>query len=256
MKKLLQYQIPYELDAPERTLFHKQIIKEKRFLKKLYEEWYKVFTDLKPLLPQGKIVELGSGGGFLKEIDPEVLCSDIIELPTNDLTFSALEMPFGQNELSAIFMIDTFHHIPDAALFLKEVNRVLKKDGMLVMIEPANSFWGRFIYKNFHHEPFDPEAGWTIPAAGPLSGANGALPWIVFERDREIFEARFPNLEILETKHHTPFRYLLSGGVSYKQFVPGFTYPFFSWFDKTIPLVSQKISMFVTIKLKKNAIAW
>lgn len=252
MKKLLQYKIPHDLDSPERTLSHQQIIRKKRFLRKLYEEWYKVFTDLKPILPDGKMIELGSGGGFLKEIDPAILCTDIIELPSNDLTFSALEMPFENNELSAIFMIDTFHHIPDSALFLKEVDRVLKKGGMMVMIEPGNSLWGRFIYKNFHHEPFEPEAGWTITDAGPLSGANGALPWIVFERDRKSFETKFPNLKLFEIKYHTPFRYLLSGGVSYKQLVPGFTYPFFSFFDKAIPLVSRQLSMFVTIKVKKT----
>jgi SAM-dependent methyltransferase len=251
MKKFWKYQIPYHLDSPQRTLFHKQIIKKKPFLRKLYEEWYQELTDLKPILPSGKMVELGSGGGFLKEIDPTIICSDIIDLPSNDLTFSALEMPFSNNELSALFMIDTFHHIPDSALFLNEAKRVLKKDGMLVMIEPANSLWGRFIYKNFHHEPFEPAAGWNIPAAGPLSGANGALPWIVFERDRKIFESKYPSLQILEIKHHTPLRYLLSGGVSYKQMVPGFSYPFFSWLDKTIPLFSRQLSMFVTLKIKK-----
>ena len=59
-------------------------------------------------------MELGSGGGFLKDIEPSVICSDVLDLPTNDLTFSALDMPFADGELSALFMIDTFHHIPDA----------------------------------------------------------------------------------------------------------------------------------------------
>ncbi len=252
MIKHIKYNIPYELDSPERTVFHNRIIKNKLFLRKLYEEWYEVFSETLPRLPDGKIIELGSGGGFLKEVIPSVLCTDILELPFNDLTFSALEMPFENNELSAVFMIDTFHHIPDAGRFLKEIDRVLKKDGMAVMIEPANSLWGRFVYKNFHHEPFKPGAGWTIPPSGPLSGANGALPWIVFERDKKRFKSNFPNLEISEIHHHTPLRYLISGGVSFKQLVPDFSYGFFSLIDKFLSSLSGQISMFVTVKIRKT----
>jgi len=252
MLQHLKYDIPYDLDSPERTEFHGRIIKEKVFLRKLYREWYSLLTKNKPLLPKGKMIEIGSGGGFLKEIEPEVLCTDFLDLPTNDLTFSALEMPFAANEVSAIFMIDTFHHIPDIKQFLKEVERVLAPDGLLLMIEPANSIWGRFIYKNFHHEPFDVRGGWSIPNSGPLSGANGALPWIVFKRDYKLFESLFPNLKLTDQKYHTPFRYLLSGGVSFKSLVPGATYPFFSFLDKLFVTVSRQISMFVTITIRKT----
>lgn len=252
MIKQIKYNIPYELDSPERTIFHNRIIRNKLFLRKLYEEWYEEFSKTLPQLPDRKIIELGSGGGFLKEVIPSVLCTDILDLPFNDLNFSALDMPFENNSLSAVFMIDTFHHIPDATQFLKEVDRVLKKDGMVVMIEPANSLWGRFIYKNFHHEPFEPGAGWTIPPSGPLSGANGALPWIVFERDKKLFKSNFQNLEILEFHYHTPLRYLVSGGVSFKQLVPDFSYGFFTFFDKFLSSLSRQISMFITIKIRKT----
>lgn len=248
----LKYNIPFDLDSPERTIAHQKIIREKYFLRKLYEEWYTVFSSSISALPAGKIIELGSGGGFLKEVIPSVLCTDILELPSNDLTFSALEMPFADNEISAIFMIDTFHHIPDSKLFLTEVNRVLKKDGMLIMIEPANSFWGRFIYRNFHHEPFEPSGNWKIPPSGPMSGANGALPWIVFERDFEEFKKSFPNFSMEKIKYHTPFMYLISGGVSFKQVFPNFFYPVFRSVDKFLPLINKQISMFTTITFRKK----
>ncbi len=247
-----KYNIPFDLDSPERTIAHQKIIREKYFLRKLYEEWYHVFTGVQSQIPAGKMIELGSGGGFLKEILPSVLCTDILELPTNDLTFSALEMPFDDHELSAIFMIDTFHHIPDSKLFLTEAKRVLKKEGMIVMIEPANSFWGRFVYKNFHHEPFDPQGDWQIPASGPLSGANGALPWIVFERDSDKFKHEFPGFRLEEISYHTPFMYLISGGVSFKQVFPNFLYPVFRTFDKILPTIYKQLSMFVTIKIRRE----
>lgn len=246
-----KYDIPYDLDSPERTIYHREIIKNKKFLRKLYESWYQHFIDELTHLPKGKVIELGSGGGFLKELIPHVICSDIIELPDNDMTFSALEMPFENNSVSAIFMIDTMHHIPDSKLFLEEAQRVLKKGGKIVMIEPANSIWGRFIYQNFHHEPFEPKGGWTIPSTGPLSGANGALPWIVFERDSTSFQKYFPQLKIETIKYINPLLYLVSGGVSFKQLLPNFLYPVVSLVDKILPKLSKQLSMFMLVRVSK-----
>jgi SAM-dependent methyltransferase len=245
----LKYTIEFPLDAPERTIHHKEIIAKKYFLRKLYVQWYSVFQEEIKKLPEGILVELGSGGGFFKEVEKSVICSDIIPLPGNDMTFSALEMPFENDSLSGIFMIDTFHHIPDSSLFLSEANRILKSNGKIIMIEPANSLWGRFIYKNFHHEPFNPEGGWDIPESGPLTGANGALPWIVFVRDKALFQERFPDLKIESVEYHHPLSYLVSGGVSYRQLVPDFSYPVFRFLDKMLPKVSRHLSMFMTIKI-------
>lgn len=248
----LKYDIDLPLDSPERTVLHREIILKKPFLVKLYKEWYDNFLKVIPELPEGKMVELGSGGGFLKDLNKDVICSDILDLPTNDMTFSALDMPFKDGELSAIFMIDTFHHIPDSAQFLKEANRCLAPGGRIVMVEPANSAWGRFIYKNFHHEPFEPKGGWTIPSSGPMSDANGALPWIVFERDKEQFSKQFPSMEIVRIKYHTPLRYLLSGGVSFKPLVPKFSFGLIKGMEAIATGLSKHLSMFMTIDIKKK----
>ena len=248
----LKYKFEHDLDSAERTIQHRQIILEKPFLKKLYLEWYHNFLKEIPGLPKGKMVELGSGGGFLKQLNADILSSDILPLPFNDLTFSALDMPFSDQELSAIFMIDTLHHIPDANQFFKECSRTIVPGGVVIMIEPANSLWGRHIYQNFHHEPFEPTEGWEIPSQGPMSGANGALPWIVFERDRAKFESNFPEFSIQEIRYHTPLRYLFSGGVSFKSLLPGFSFPFFSLVDNLLSRLYPQISMFMTIKLKRK----
>ena len=157
-------------------------------------------------------------------------------------------MPFNDNEVSAIFMIDTFHHIPDSEQFLNEACRVLMKEEIIVMIEPANTMWGRFIYKNFHHEPFETDSDWKIPDTGPLSGANGALPWIVFNRDVERYQKLFPNLKILNMNYHSPFTYLISGGVSARQNI---CYKPVRKLDKMLSSISSQMSMFVTISLKR-----
>ncbi len=252
MSPSLKYTFDCDIDSKERTLKHKEIITKKRFLKNLYLDWYAVFQSYMKEIPDGKVIELGSGGGFFKELEPCVLCSDILHLPSNDLTFSALEMPFAEGEVSAFFMIDTFHHIPDAELFLKEASRTLISGGLIVMIEPANSFWGRFIYRNFHHEPFEPKGTWKIPSSGPMSGANGALPWIVFNRDRALFHKKFPEFEIEKIHKHTPFAYLLSGGVSMKALLPNCMYGIVRFFDRIIAKFCGEISMFTTIVIRRK----
>jgi hypothetical protein len=128
---------------------------------------------------------------------------------------------------------------------------VLKENGKLIMIEPANSIWGRLIFSNLHHEPFNPKGNWQIPDSGPLSGANISLPWIVFVRDKAIFNKMFPKLVIEEITFHTPLRYLLSGGVSFKPLVPDISFPFFRVIDNFLVSLSKQLSMFMTIKIKK-----
>ncbi|MEQ8324950.1 MAG: class I SAM-dependent methyltransferase [Vicingaceae bacterium] len=239
----------YDLDDPRRTLQHRDIILSKPFLKKIYTDWYiEIFNELKGI-PNGKKLEIGSGGGFIKELVPEFITSDILELPNVDMAFSAEEMPFADDELSAISMINVLHHIPDVRNFFSEASRTLKPGGKVVMIEPANSPMSRFIYKRFHHELFDEKRDWSFPATGPLSGSNQALPYIVFKRDRPDFERSFPELKIQTVRLHTGFRYIVSGGVSRKQLLPDFTFAFIKKLEAILPGLT---GMFQTIVLKKN----
>jgi SAM-dependent methyltransferase len=122
-------------------------------------------------------------------------------------------------------MTNVLHHVPKPAAFLSEAYRCLVPGGSILMIERWVSWWSRIVYTHLHHEPFDPEQQeWSHSFGGPLSGANGALPWIIFERDRRRFEREF-SLRIDRAQPIMPFRYLLSGGVSKRQLVPSFLDP-------------------------------
>jgi SAM-dependent methyltransferase len=241
-----------DLDAPDTTLQHREIILRKKFLKNLYIEWYRMLLQ-EVQDENGKIVEIGSGGGFLKNLDPRVITSDILPFPHCDLTFSGEQMPFTNSELSAILMIDVLHHIPDSCKFFLEAQRVLKPGGKIVMIEPANTPFSRFMFQKFHHENFDPEsANWEFPTSGPLSGANGALPWIIFDRDYEKFKSEFPKLQLESIKLHTPFTYLVSGGLTFKSLLPGWMYRPFRWFEKAMSPLNKSIAMFQRIVVVKK----
>lgn len=241
-----------DLDAPEVTLLHRRIIQKKKFLRNLYLDFYRTLASHIPGIEQKTCVELGSGGGFIKEIYPRVRTSDVLRLPGVDACFSALAMPFRNGSIDAFLMIDVFHHVPDAFVFLSEMERCLKPGGDIVMIEPANTPWGRFFYQNFHHEPFDPSGAWTFPSDGPLSSANGALPWIVFQRDRAEFERKFPSLELKVFRAHTPIAYLLSGGVSMRQLIPSAGYHPVRALESVLSFAGPVCGMFYTIHLSKN----
>lgn len=247
----VKYDIVAHLDDHNTSLKHKEIIFSKAFLKKIYEKWYGDFIKVAKQLPPGKLLEIGSGGGFLKDLIPELITSDIMPLDHCEMVFSAELMPFSEKELSGIFMLNVFHHIPKPYLFLKEAERTLVPGGKIVMIEPANSWFGQVIYKIFHHEPFDIKGDWDIKSSGPLSGSNQALPYIYFERDRKKFETEFPTLKIQSIKYHTPFVYLLSGGVSKKALVPIITFTFWNFMEKILNPFSRQLGMFQTIEIVK-----
>lgn len=242
-----------DLDDPAVTLLHKKIIQRKPFLKKTYLDFYRQFAEAVGRT-QGKVlVELGSGGGFIKEVIENVITSDILELPGVDKVLSAAEMPFERDSVDAFLMIDVLHHIADPRAFFAEALRCLKIGGKIVMIEPANTLFSGFIYKNFHHEAFDTKADWQLEEGGPLSCGNGALPWIILSRDRKVFENEFPDLKILKMRNHTPLRYLLSGGLTLRQLVPSFTYPLIKAIECILSPLRNILGMFQTIEIEKVA---
>ncbi|MDH4241037.1 MAG: class I SAM-dependent methyltransferase [Phycisphaerae bacterium] len=241
-----------DLDDPATTLLHAEIVQKKKFLRKLYIDFYKEFVKVMTEPEKKMLVELGSGGGFIKEVIGNVMTSDILDLPNVDKVFSALDMPFEDQSVDAFFMFDVLHHIAEPRGFFKEAIRCLKPAGKIVMIEPANTLWARFIYKNFHHELFDPEAQWGLQETGPVSHGNGAMPWIIFSRDRGIFEKEFPQLRIVRMRNHTPLRYLLSGGLTLRQMVPSFTYPLIKGVEFLMSAINNLTGMFQTIELEKT----
>ena len=257
IRQILSHPLSQNLDIDDRGTFdvHREIIFSKKFLKLLYEEWYAL---LALVLPKGSapVIELGSGAGFMKQTTPELITTDIVETPRwIDLALDAQALPIAPNSLGAIVMVDVLHHLPKVEQFFKDAGRVMQKNGVIAMIEPWTTPWSRFVYSRFHHEPFQPEiVEWDFPSSGPMSGANGALPWIVFQRDRHKFEAEFPEWEIQTIKLLMPFSYLISGGVSMRSLAPGWSYPIVRGFENLIGRWNRSLAMFALIILKKQEV--
>ena len=221
-------------DGPEMTIVRREIVLRKPFLRRIYEDWYDSIKDSLPAGP-GRVLELGSGPGFMERRLPDLITSEILPIPGVDLVADAMALPFAAESLRAIVMTNVLHHVPDVRRFFSDATRVVKPGGTIVMIEPWMNPWSLFVYGKFHVEPFDMTAtSWTLEAAGPLSAANGSLPWILFHRDRARFEAEFPQWRIASIEPHTPLRYLLSGGVSMRTLVPDFSYRAWRLLDRVL----------------------
>lgn len=231
----------------------RRILARKPFLRQVYRHFYRQIIDR--LGTQRPVIELGSGAGFFRRLRPDAITSDVLPYSGLDLCFSGTALPFADASLGAIAMVDVFHHVPDAARFLGEMQRCLRPGGRVVMIEPADTWFGRFIYRRFHHEGFDPQAGWCLPPGGPLSTANMALPSIVFIRDRERFAREFPLLALDEVTFFAPLQYLLSGGLSLRQLLPSSAWTAVARLERWLAPFNHRLGMFMIVVLRRRPAA-
>ena len=239
-------------DDPKTTELRKQIIQSKPFLKAIYEEWYEKLATEVPR-GTGGVLELGSGAGFLSGYIPGLITSEVFPCSNVSVILNAQNMPMEDASLRAIVMTDVLHHMPDVRRFFAEASRCLRSCGRILMIEPWVTPWSAFVYQRFHSEPFLPEAkDWEFAESGPLSGANVALPWMVFVRDRARFQKEFPEFEIEEIRPFLPFRYLLSGGVSMRSLMPGFTHGVCALLERSLDFQRDRLGMFAFLAVRKR----
>ena len=254
LSKWLSHPLTHDLDLddPLTTESRRQVIRQNGFLSQIYDYWYGLLKSSIPAGP-GQILELGSGAGFLAERVPSLITSEIFYLDDLHIILDGQQLPFSNGALKTIFMTNVFHHIPSIRAFFPEAARVTRPGGVISFIEPWNSEWSRLIYTRLHHEVFDPEAkSWEFASSGPLSGANGALPWIIFHRDRKRFEQDFPIWRVERIELLTPFAYLLSGGISLRPLMPAMSFRAVQWFESLLSQLMPHLAMFAHIVLVRK----
>jgi len=212
-----------ELDGPHALGVHRQIIRSNPLLQARYVFVYELFRSLDTgLAPLNRpALEIGSGAGFLKSYIPDVVTSDVVADEEIDRVEDACALSFADASLRAVYALGVLHHLPNPERFLREVDRVLVVGGRCVLDEPSSTAFGYFMNRHFNHEHTDKHAReWGIVGDGRLTGANMALPYIIFRRDRKRFEELFARLKIRRILYHDFLRYALSGGLSFRPFVP------------------------------------
>jgi SAM-dependent methyltransferase len=198
------------------------MIRRKPLIRECYDLWYRSLLADAGSVPGagGVIVELGSGLSYIKELDPDVITSDVTPGRV-DLVFDGRRLPFRDGSVRALFLTHVFHHIPDVAAFLREAERVLVPGGVVSMVDVTHTPFGRFFFSSVHPEPYNERsAEWTFPEGHTMLDSNQALTWIVFVRDRERFDREFPRLALEKFRFLPWFGYLLSGGVNLRSLFP------------------------------------
>jgi SAM-dependent methyltransferase len=222
-------------------------------LRQIYQEWYRMIAASLPA-GDGAVVELGSGAGFLRDFVPGLVTSELFPCGNVDLVLDGTVLPFAAASMRGLVMTDVLHHVPAPRRLFAEAACCVRPEGVLVCIEPWVTPWSQLVYTHLHHEPFCPDAAaWEFPPRGPLSGANGALPWIMFARDRAQFEREFPEWHIDVIDRMMPFRYLVSGGVSLRSFMPGCTFGLWRGVEKLLQPWMDRVAMFARIVLRRTA---
>src|SRR5262249_55279432 len=132
--------------------------------------------------------------------------------------------------------------------------RCLRPGGRIFMVDQHLGWISTWILKYGDHEPFSPESEeWSFDSSGPVSGANGALAWIVFRRDLEEFGKLCPLLKLVRDGPHTPLRYWISGGLKFWALTPGWSFGMMTSVDRVLTRIRPDLGSFVDIEIVKMA---
>lgn len=222
---------------------NRKAYKKKSLLKLIYKDYYKEIQNHIIIDSQYPNLEIGSGGGNIKEIIPNCITTDQFIDNKIDQIENIYNLSFKNNSISNILLLDVFHHLEYPRLAINEMNRVLISKGRIVMIEPAMGLIPKIIFKLFHDEPLglNLKIEWDkIPERIPDSGeyfAAQSLPWRAFVKKEFNIESNF-KIELIKT--FSDFSYLASGGYSYPSFYPKIAYPLIKLIDKFLSILSKK----------------
>jgi SAM-dependent methyltransferase len=232
----------------------KELILSRPLMKLNYDDWYRrMLADADTAPERGLVLELGSGGSYLKDLRPGIVTSDVVG-GVADQVVDAQRLPFADESLRAVLLTHVFHHIPDVDAFLSEAERALIPGGVVSMIEVAHTPFARFFFRHFHHEPYeDTRVEWSFAQRDSMMDANQALAWMVFVRDRAVFERRHPRLEIVRLGFMPWLTYLVSGGVTARYLVPRVLTGLLRGVDRLLQPLEPAFSLHWHICLRKRS---
>ena len=185
----------------------------KPLLQDIYDDFYERI--IQACVP-GRTVEIGGGIGMLKRRLPDLITTDIQFAPWLDCVADAQALPFAENTISNIAMVDVLHHVEFPMVFFEEAARVLRPGGRIIMVEPAITFGSSLFYRLLHHEPVVMSAdpflkGHPDPKRDPYH-SNQAIPTLIASKHRERFAQFAAPLRVRDVRWFGFAVYPLSGG--------------------------------------------
>jgi SAM-dependent methyltransferase len=249
-----------DLQGYERIGLHGEILAQKPLIREVFKEFYDTSISLDRMYfdhVAGDRIELGAGTSLFRKYYGDVISTDVQPAPHLDAVIDAQDMNLRDESVRAIFCINCFHHFPDPRKFFDELVRVLKAGGGCVVIDPYFGLLSRILYKRlFSSEAYDCNApDWHYCAGHDKKSArpNQALSYLVFFRDRARFNTLFPRLEIVHLRILPNYiRYLLSGGLNFRQVVPSFLIPLFRKLEVALLRLAPILALHHVVVIRKR----
>lgn len=245
-----------DVDGAKRLELHRKMLEKKRMLREVFTDFHHLFRRLEEqfLSGEGARVELGAGVSPMRDSYPEVLATDIVDAPHLDKVVNAETMDLRDKSVKVIYGQNCFHHFPHPDRFFQELNRVLVPGGGCILLEPYYGPFATYLYKRlFRTEGFDKTyPSWETPVVGPMNGANQALSYIVFIRDKNLFETRHKNLKIVHRETAGNYlKYLISGGLNFRQMLPDSFTGFIGFVEKIISPLNRWVALHHVVVIRK-----
>jgi SAM-dependent methyltransferase len=224
----------------------------------LYCIYLDVYRRLLAELPEQeypRLLELGSGGGFLKELAPRVVTSECVPVPGIERTVDAcrIGMHFAVDSLDGIAAFNVFHHLPDVRGFLSGASQVLRRGGRICLVEPWFTAVGQYFHRFIHHEPYrDDPQDWRLVGQGRMTAANTRLPTSVFRDSDQRLQREFPELRLVKREPFHKWLYLVSGGLKLNTHVPAPLARALVALDRRIRLGDSALGLFALIVLERR----
>ena len=190
-----------------------------KFLLKKRFEWMNKFINKNDVG-----IEVGSGAGFAKHFikNKNLKLTDLSNDSHLDFkNIDAQNTNFKESSFDYVIASNMLHHVPFPMKFFREMNRILKKDGKLIIFEPYSSVLLQLATLAMKHEGFD----FTVNVwdeKNPKSdekdvwAGNIAVPNLIFD-DKEKFEEKMGNYFSIKYEKLTEcLIFLNSGGVTSK----------------------------------------
>jgi SAM-dependent methyltransferase len=246
-----------DVDTSDMLEVHRQVLAEKPIVRAVFAEIYDrcMEIDREHGAGDGLRIEIGAGSSLFSARHPEVVATDIKPHPHLDRVLDAQAMALPDGSARAIFAINCFHHLPDPMAFFRELDRVLRPGGTCVLVEPYHGpLAAAFFARLFETEGFDrSQSTWEDAGRSIMHGANQALSYIVFTRDRALFERRCPTLDVVVEEPLTSWpRYLLSGGLNFRQLVPTRSASLLRGIERLLAPTARWLALHHVIGLRKR----
>jgi SAM-dependent methyltransferase len=248
-----------DADAEDRLAVHAAVLSRKPMLAHVFGEFHELLMEIdRSMLADtpGLRIELGAGVAPIARTFPDVLATDVVPGPGLDRVIDAQHMDLDDASVRTLFGQNCFHHFPDPLRFLREAERVVAPGGGVLLIEPYYGPLASIVYRRlFTSESFDKGmTGWTRSSpGGPMEGANQALSYIVFVRDRTRFQRDAAGLELVCTFALDNYlRYLLSGGLNFRQLAPTRSEPVLRALERALRRKRRTLALHHVIVLRRR----